>query len=294
MKKTKKLCFFRAAFALLLALMVLGGTAREACADADSSSLDLNARGSIEINLNSDDLETLVVDGTLALYKVANLGRNEDGDMVYTYTEDFVGCPWLLDDVGKAQLATEIFEWLGERDANEENGEESEPLAVQKIVDGTAVFTDLETGLYLVIQTEGSAGYYTIKPFLVSIPFAQTDESGNCEWKYDVETRPKMEFEEPQTESESEAETESETEPESEAESETEPETESETARQTESEETEPESIPQTESETTETTLPQTGQLYWPIPILAVGGIVLAVIGWGMAWFGRKKKHHDA
>lgn len=279
MKKTGKFC--RPAFALLLAFMVLGGAAREARADADSPSLDLNARGSIEINLNSNDLETIVVDGTLALYKVADLGRNEDGNMVYTYTEDFVGCPWLLDDVGKALLATEIFEWLGERNANEENGEVSEPLAVQKTVDGTAVFADLETGLYLVTQTESSVGYYTIKPFLVSIPFAQTDASGNCEWEYDVETRPKMEFEEPQTESESEVETESETEPESEAESETEPGTEPETERQT-------------ESETTEPTLPQTGQLYWPIPVLAVGGIFLAVTGCGMVWFGREKKNHDA
>lgn len=42
----------------------------------------------------------------------------------------------------------------------------------------------------------------------------------------------------------------------------------------------------------TEPTLPQTGQLNWPVPILAVAGLGLFVLGWGMR-FGRKKEGYE-
>ena len=36
-------------------------------------------------------------------------------------------------------------------------------------------------------------------------------------------------------------------------------------------------------------TLPQTGQLNWPVPVLAVSGVVLFTIGW-LICFNRKKE----
>lgn len=40
-------------------------------------------------------------------------------------------------------------------------------------------------------------------------------------------------------------------------------------------------------------TLPQTGMLRWPIPVLGVGGIVLFSIGW-VLFFGKKKEDRNA
>lgn len=38
--------------------------------------------------------------------------------------------------------------------------------------------------------------------------------------------------------------------------------------------------------------LPQTGQMNWPVPVLAVAGMVLFVIGW-MLCFGKKERHES-
>lgn len=38
--------------------------------------------------------------------------------------------------------------------------------------------------------------------------------------------------------------------------------------------------------------LPQTGQLNWPIPVLAVSGLVLFIVGW-LLCFGKRKENHE-
>ena len=35
---------------------------------------------------------------------------------------------------------------------------------------GKAVFSDVELGLYLIVQTEASEGFDPLKPFLISVP----------------------------------------------------------------------------------------------------------------------------
>ncbi|MCD7821787.1 MAG: hypothetical protein LUG64_06230, partial [Clostridiales bacterium] len=41
---------------------------------------------------------------------------------------------------------------------------------------------------------------------------------------------------------------------------------------------------------TTSSKLPQTGQLNWPVPVLAVSGVVLFALGWGLSRSGRKRE----
>ena len=38
--------------------------------------------------------------------------------------------------------------------------------------------------------------------------------------------------------------------------------------------------------------LPQTGQLYWPVPLLAIGGAMLFAIGWHLC-FGKRDNHEE-
>lgn len=112
------------------------------------------------------------------------------------------------------------------------NNKDDQEFKTQKvtITEGEAVFTDLSTGLYLIIQEEASSGYSKLNPFLVSVPYYEDGK-----YNYDVTAAIKSELErEPET--------------------------------------------------TVATTtpggkLPQTGQLNWPVPVLAAAGLALIVIG---------------
>lgn len=49
---------------------------------------------------------------------------------------------------------------------------------------------------------------------------------------------------------------------------------------------------PTTPPKPSEPTLPQTGQLNWPIPVLVISGLCLFSAGWILR-FGRKKDSHE-
>ena len=123
------------------------------------------------------------------------------------------------------------------------------------IKDGTAQFSQLRTGLYLIIQKDhhASAGFYPLNGFLVSIPW--WDGTG---YQYDVRVAAKTSPDRipPET-----------------------PDTE-ETPGQT--------ATPPTEPEETVPELPQTGQLSWPVPAMAVCGMLLFAIGWWLYTADRK------
>lgn len=53
--------------------------------------------------------------------------------------------------------------------------------------DGNVTFRGLELGLYLIVQTEASKGYEPINPFLVSLPMAEDGK-----WNYAVDASPKV------------------------------------------------------------------------------------------------------
>lgn len=118
--------------------------------------------------------------------------------------------------------------------------------------DGTVTFSGLELGLYLVVQTTDSDNYETINPFLVTVPM----ESDGA-WLYDVDASPKVGAVTP---------------------------------IEPEDEEEEDPGETTTTTTTTTTTLPQTGQLNWPVPVLAVSGVVLFALGWGLSRSGRKRE----
>lgn len=114
--------------------------------------------------------------------------------------------------------------------------------------DGRAAFGGLALGLYLVVQTQAADGYEAIAPFLVSVPIY---EDGT--YLYEVDATPKMGI-----------------------------------LTETTVPETAPSETAGTEIITpgpTPPTLPQTGQLNWPVPALAVLGLCLFLAGW-MLRFG--------
>ncbi|MCD8052129.1 MAG: peptidase [Clostridiales bacterium] len=118
---------------------------------------------------------------------------------------------------------------------------------------GTVSFGGLELGLYLVVQTTESDNYETISPFVVTVPL---EEDGV--WVYDVDASPKVGAVTP-----------------------------------TEPEPDEPDESTTTTTTTTVTkTLPQTGQLNWPVPVLAICGAVLFALGWCLTRSDRKRSEY--
>ncbi len=211
-----------------LAAVLLCTTCLSAFA-ADTTDLNLGQKGSISLTLYSDEAGKTATDGALTLYEVAELTL-DDGNMAYVKMADFAGFAGEL-DVENTGLASELSAYVSS------NGATGTTKSVAS--DGTVAFSDLTVGLYLIIQTTQSSGYYTIDPFLVTVPLAQDGV-----WIYNVDASPKVEvYAEPEP-------------------------------TPTPGPEPTPEPTP-----TPDKRLPQTGQLFWPIPILAGAGLLFIVIG---------------
>ena len=180
-------------------------------------------KGSITVSMRFDG--EAVPGGSLTLYWVGEVSQ-DDGNYSFVPTGDFTG--W-----GSA---------FGALDSAEENARTAQSLktfaqsqeppisGIEKQIgkDGMAKFTNLEQGLYLLVQTQAAPGYSPVNPFLVSIPYEVKGE-----YCYDVDAQAKMELEQ----------------------------------------------LPKP-PEKPGGKLPQTGQLWWPVPMLACAGMTLFLLGW--------------
>lgn len=140
---------------------------------------DLSRTGSISAVMTHDG-ET-VPGGTLTLYRVAELEVN-GADYGYRYVEPYADCDISLDDIGSASTASALARYTVE---NRIVGETRRINA-----DGRITFSDLQTGLYLLVQYIAPEGYYPMDPFLVSIPGLSEGT-----YIYDVNATPKLDLE---------------------------------------------------------------------------------------------------
>lgn len=214
---------------------------------------DLNRSGSVSITMHSGD--EAVAGGSLICYRAGDVSENK-GIYEFRLSVDFADSRVSLDDISDSDTALKLSQWA-EKEIIEGT--------VQKIDgSGHVVFSDLKPGLYLMVQDEAADGYYKAVPFLVSVPMNE-----NGIYIYDVEASPKVELEkkpEPGT-------------PEN-------PET-----PVTPVTPTEP-TAPTEPVKPHEPTLPQTGQLNWPVPVMCISGLVLLAIGFLLR--NSKKKIENA
>lgn len=113
--------------------------------------------------------------------------------------------------------------------------------------DGTAAADGLALGLYLVMQDQPAEGYEPIAPFLVSVPM--WDETAGA-YLYTVDAAPKLGglTKTPPAATPAPAKPDA--------------------------------GDPDTVTTTAAATLPQTGQLNWPVPVLTLAGLLLMLAGW--------------
>ncbi len=142
---------------------------------ASGSKIDTKKTGSITLTIENSSGSKAAKDGAFSIYRVADLSKDKTA---WVCTEDFASAGAEVIDMDSADLAAALAEYALENNIKAAGTEE-----VKK---GTVVFTDLAVGAYLLVQTEDSTGFYTVDPFLITVPM--DDGSG---WVYDVDASPK-------------------------------------------------------------------------------------------------------
>ena len=144
---------------------------------------------------------------------------------------------------------------------------------------GNVNFDDLELGLYLVVQTKASKGYKPVNSFLVSLPMAEDGE-----WNYEVDASPKVGAytPEPETPPFPPDKPDKPDKPDTPDTSENPGNPDNPVAPENPDNPVAPGSPdnPVLPGHPDHPVLPQTGQLNWPIPVMAVSGMLLFAYGW--------------
>lgn len=217
---------------------------------ANSELPNLNEKGSITVTVRDTKSQEPVAGGSLKIYQVA-LAQEDDWDFMYAYTEDFGKCEIPLDDIQSEGLASKLYQFAVSKNIKADSVEIGN--------DGKVVFSNLKLGLYLIAQDTAAKGYSNMKAFLVSVPLY---DDGQYVYHVNAEPKAGTVTKQPKTTETSTVTTETSTHTTS-------------TSTRTTTTTSQPKKLA--------SKLPQTGQLWWPVAVLAiVGGCSLIV--------GRKKK----
>lgn len=139
--------------------------------------LDLTKTGSVSVTLTEQYEKTPIAGAELSLYYVASVGINTDGNLSYVCTDTFKNSEI---DLADPELATRLDAFVSEQDVPR----------VRVITDskGQASFQDLPLGLYFIRQTGTVEGFAPCTPFTVTLPGKNADG-----YVYAVEASPKTE-----------------------------------------------------------------------------------------------------
>ena len=142
---------------------------------ASAQEFDPDRLGSISVTLMDQDGKTPIKGVELSLYYVATASLNSKNKLSYTFTDAFQDCGCALDDPA---LAVKLDTFV------QDHAVSAAKLATDS--HGTVSFTNLSLGLYFVKQTSTVAGYAPCTSFLVTVPNYNTDG-----YVYDVNASPK-------------------------------------------------------------------------------------------------------
>lgn len=220
----KKLLTFLLLLSVLFSLP-LTAYAHDVPQDRDDCSIEVTVR------YNEENVDG----GTLTAIKIGYVAE-EDGN--YFFRQEMTDEK--LEDITSPEAPALQQEFYA---ANKETYEFY--TQTQPVEDGKATFTDLSTGLYLIVQEKAAYGFSKLGTFLISVPYMQDGQ-----YQYHVTATIKSELHR----------------------------------------EPEPTAPPPTVPD--DPSLPQTGQLNWPVPVLAVGGMALIVLGCFLRF--RKKESHES
>ena len=160
----------RKMFVFCLAILLLGCSVT-----AFAEQWDDTRTGTISVTLLDQYGKEPLEGAELAVYYVAAVSRNQAGKLTYTYTRNFENCGIELYD---SNLAVKLDAYLSENPVS----------AIKNITDeeGKVTFSNLKLGLYFVRQTGAVEGFAPCTSFLVTVP-NQTEDG----YVYEVNASPK-------------------------------------------------------------------------------------------------------
>ncbi len=160
----------------LLVAVLLSFTVSTAAYAHDVPNLEQD--GSITVSMTYNGRS--VSGGTLTMYRTGDVAE-DDGNYSFVLSEAFAGSQASLADIQSDELAQKLAAYA------EDRGISGETVRVDEA--GTAVFRNVEPGLYLIVQGEAAKGYQAAVPFLVSVPMVKDGT-----YLYDVDASPKTEL----------------------------------------------------------------------------------------------------
>ena len=140
---------------------------------------DFTKKGSITITMTSGD--TYVKGGSLTLYKVGDI-YEDDGNYSFKLSENFADSGEDLENLQSSQVAKNLANYALRHSISGVNKDIDQNTKV--------TFTELELGLYLIVQNKAANGYSKCSPFLISVP-----NHTNGVYIYNVDASPKVEIE---------------------------------------------------------------------------------------------------
>lgn len=147
------------------------------CNTVFADEIDQSETGSISVTLIDKKGNEPMVGAELSVYFVATTRLDAYGNLTYDYTEDFEQFDTAIDDTA---LMTNLDAFVSKHSV----------FSVKIITneEGTALCEELPLGLYFIKQTGVVEGFASCSPFLVTVP-----NEKNGEYVYDVNASPKTE-----------------------------------------------------------------------------------------------------
>lgn len=138
-----------------------------------------NSTGSISVTLADKKQNIAIAGAELSVYYIATVLMDTDGNLIYDYTENF---KQIDTDIGDTELATKLDAFVSQHSISS--------TKMTTNTDGTATCADLPLGLYFIKQTGAVEGFAPCTPFIVTVP---NEKDG--EYFYEVNASPKTEVE---------------------------------------------------------------------------------------------------
>ena len=195
--------------------------------------IDMSKTGEISVTIKDSKTGDPVGGGSLTIYKVADVVVDNGYKFDASGTAfKSAGGDYSSDASLDAALASKLADYA------KSNSISGTTLSIGS--NGVATASDLDLGLYLIVQNKAAKGYGSVKPFLVSVP--QRQEDGTYIYKVVATPKPGTKIDKDPTPTPTRK----------------------------------PTSTP---TPTPHDKIPQTGQLWWPVFAMAAAGVVCLVIG---------------
>lgn len=161
----------------LIALCVAALLILTCSSTAFAQDFDPQKNGSVSVTLTEQHKKEPIIGAELSVYYVATVRMNTDGNLSYVFTDSFENSGI---DIADPSLATKLDIFVSDHTVPS--------FKVTTDENGTATCKELALGLYFIKQTGTVDGYAPCTPFVVTVPAKNADG-----YEYEINTSPKTE-----------------------------------------------------------------------------------------------------